>query len=101
MLFKSSFYDVRVVPSVLNSIMLCWKLEVWYICMHTHVVLENILLTMIYNFDSSQYVCFSKKLAYLGKNSAFTQGNTMRAVLENLLVLFSVVFFFFFQIKYC
>ena len=63
--------------------------------MHTHVVLENILLTMIYNFDSSQYVCFSKKLAYLGKNSAFTQGNTMRAVLENLLVLFSVFFFFF------
>ena len=34
--------------------------------------------------------CFCKKLAFFGKNSTFTQTNNLRAVLEILLVLFSL-----------
>ena len=69
-------------PLVEDSLELCWKRDIWYINTHTHIVSENVhsstktpIILLISAF-------FLQKSAFFGKNSTFTQSNSMRVVLE-------------------
>ena len=65
---------------VLNSLELRQKLQIWHVSICTYVVSENIPFDTKLLLISLMSTCFCKRLA--GKNSTFTQSNSVRVMLE-------------------
>ena len=80
----------KKLPLVQNLLELCQKLQIWHVSTHPYVVSENIPFSAQAPLILLMSVFFCKKLAFFVQKSTFTQSNSVRAVFEIFLVLFSV-----------